>query len=142
MQIRPYERKANYYETDQMGIIHHSNYIRWFEETRVDFMEQVNFGYDKVVEAGLDFALLGLSCQYKNMVRFGDTVEITTTVGSITPSRMSLSYTVINKETGLVCATGHTDHCYFDNRKQRPVSLKKALPELYQLFCTLDAQQA
>ena len=40
MQIVPYEHKAQYYETDKMGIIHHSNYIRWFEEARIDYMEQ------------------------------------------------------------------------------------------------------
>ena len=41
----PYRRKAQYYETDQMGIIHHSNYIRWFEEARIDFMAQAGLGY-------------------------------------------------------------------------------------------------
>ena len=56
--IKPYSRKANYYETDQMGIIHHSNYIRWFEEARVDFLEQIDFGYNKTVECGIDFVVL------------------------------------------------------------------------------------
>mgnify|MGYP000760839124 CR=1 FL=1 len=36
--IQPYERTAHYYETDRMGIIHHSNYIRWFEETRIHYL--------------------------------------------------------------------------------------------------------
>ena len=40
-----YEHKTQYYETDQMGIIHHSNYIRWFEEARVDFMDRCGFSY-------------------------------------------------------------------------------------------------
>ena len=41
MEYRVYEHKTQYYETDQMGIIHHSNYIRWFEEARMDMMEQM-----------------------------------------------------------------------------------------------------
>ena len=41
MIIELYNHKAQYYETDQMGIIHHSNYLRWFEEARADLMEQV-----------------------------------------------------------------------------------------------------
>ena len=45
-----YTRKANYYETDKMGIIHHSNYIRWMEEARIEFMEQLGFGFVKVEE--------------------------------------------------------------------------------------------
>ena len=53
MKIKPYERNAKYYETDQMGIIHHSNYIRWFEEARVDAMEQAGIPYDKMEEMGI-----------------------------------------------------------------------------------------
>ena len=45
MEYRVYEHKTQYYETDQMGIIHHSNYIRWFEEARMDMMEQMGMGY-------------------------------------------------------------------------------------------------
>ena len=41
IKIRPYEHHAKYYETDQMGIIHHSNYIKWMEEARMDLMEQI-----------------------------------------------------------------------------------------------------
>ena len=40
MKLRPYSRRVYYYETDKMGIVHHSNYIRWFEEARVDLIEQ------------------------------------------------------------------------------------------------------
>ena len=134
MQTKPYRRKTNYYETDQMGIIHHSNYIRWFEEARVDFMEQVGFGYDRAVEAGIDFAVLGVVCNYKSMVRFGETVDIAVTVSELTGSRMTVSYTVTDAATGQVRTTGETRHCYFDNRRQRPTSLKKALPELYAMF--------
>ena len=39
--MKPYEYKAQYYETDQMGIIHHSNYIRWLESARIDYLEQL-----------------------------------------------------------------------------------------------------
>ena len=47
MELKIYEHKAQYYETDQMGIIHHANYLHWFEEARIDMMEQMGMGYDK-----------------------------------------------------------------------------------------------
>ncbi|MDL2253720.1 acyl-CoA thioesterase [Ruminococcaceae bacterium OttesenSCG-928-I18] len=134
MEITPFIRKANYYETDQMGIIHHSNYIRWFEEARIDYMEKMGYGYEKANEAGIDFALLGLCCEYKSMVRFGDTVRIIARVIHFTPSRMTVGYRVLDEKTGELRTTGESRHCYFDNRKRRPVSLKKALPELYAKF--------
>ena len=61
----PYDHKVQYYETDGMGIVHHSNYIRWFEEARVDLLEQLGFGYDRIEEAGYSGPVLEVSCQYK-----------------------------------------------------------------------------
>ena len=50
---RAYSHKVQYYETDQMGIVHHSNYIRWFEEARTDLMEQMGLGYDEMEARGI-----------------------------------------------------------------------------------------
>ncbi len=134
MEIKPFIRKANYYETDRMAIIHHSNYIRWFEEARVDFMEQMGYGYEKANAAGIDFAVLGVECEYLSMVRFGEKVLITAAVTRLSPSRMSIAYRVEDAETGQLRCVGETRHCYFDNAAQRPVSLKKVLPDLYAKF--------
>ncbi|WP_438432931.1 acyl-CoA thioesterase [Gorillibacterium sp. sgz500922] len=134
MEIQPYERKAWYHETDQMGIIHHSNYIRWFEEARVDFMDKIGFGYERVTVTGIDLAVTGVSCEYKSMVRFGDRVRIECRVTELSPARLSVGYRITDAATGELRTTGETRHCYFDNAKRRPVSLKKAVPELYDLF--------
>ena len=53
MPFIPYRHLVQYYETDQMGVVHHSNYIRWFEEARVFFMDQMGFGYDKMEKSGV-----------------------------------------------------------------------------------------
>ena len=140
MKISPYARKVQYYETDQMGIVHHSNYIRWFEEARVDFMEQIGFGYQKAVAAGIDFAVLGVSCDYKSMIRFGETIMITLRVASMGALRMELSYRVVDEETGLLRAVGTSKHCYYHNLKKRPVALKKELPELYEMLMAAESE--
>lgn len=137
MHINPYSRKVHYYETDQMGIIHHANYIHWFEEARVDFMEQMGFGYERAVSSGIDFALLGISCEYKSMVRFGDTVAIQVSITSLTRSQMTVQYQIIDEASGKLRALGESRHCYFDANKKRPVSLQKNLPEVYDLFASL-----
>ena len=46
--MEPYHHTVQYYETDRMGITHHSNYIRWMEEARVDFLRQLGWGYDRL----------------------------------------------------------------------------------------------
>ena len=140
MKYKPYRRKANFYETDQMGIIHHSNYIRWFEEARVDFLEQLDFNYQKVVEYGIEFGLLDVYCEYKSMLRFGDLVDIYVTLTEIKNMKMTVGYRIIETASGEVCTLGKTQHFFFDKNEKRPVALKKAIPELFELFSSLRNQ--
>ncbi len=67
----PYERKIYYYETDQMKIVHHSNYIRWFEEARIDFMKKMGLPYDEIEKRGILIPVLEASCRYKKAFRYG-----------------------------------------------------------------------
>ena len=64
-----YIRQPHYYETDQMAIIHHANYIRWFEEARVDMLAFLQLPYHKIEEAGLIVPVLEVNAQYKEMIR-------------------------------------------------------------------------
>ena len=73
---KPYQHKVQYYETDQMGIVHHSNYIRWFEEARTDYMEKMGMGYDQMEEKGILSPVLSVDAEYLQMVHFGGTVTI------------------------------------------------------------------
>ena len=68
--MKMYRRKVFYYETDQMGIVHHSNYIRWFEEARIDYMEQLGLGYDKMEEQGIISPVLSVEASYLRMLLF------------------------------------------------------------------------
>jgi len=139
IQIKPYSRKVHFYETDQMGIVHHSNYIRWLEETRIDFMEQIGYGYNRVSDLGIDFAVLGVNVDYKQSVRFNDVVEIHLAIGELTSVRMSIKYKILR--SGVLCATGETRHCAILSQKQKVVSLQKEIPELFDLFSSFCSQQ-
>ena len=67
-----YRHTVHYYETDKMGITHHSNYIRWMEEARVDFLEQIGWGYDKLEKSGILSPVIGVDCKYKTSTTFSD----------------------------------------------------------------------
>lgn len=136
IEVQPYLRKAHFYETDQMGIIHHANYVHWMEEARVDFMEQMGFGYDKATEHGIDFVLMGITCEYKGMVRFGETVCVRVSFAAYHPVMLTVRYEMTDAETGELRFTGESKHCTFDSKKQRPAALSRELPELHALFET------
>ena len=91
-----YRRKAQYHETDQMGIIHHSNYIKWMEEARIAFMGEMGFGYGEVEKRGIISPVAGVSVSYKKPVLFGDEVEITVSVKKYNGAVLELEYEFYN----------------------------------------------
>ena len=137
MTIEPYLRTTQYYETDQMGVVHHANYIYWMEEARVDYMEKIGYGYDRAVADGIDFALTGITCQYKSMCRFREAIRIEVSIPKISPTRITVGYHMYGAEDGRLRFSAESEHCYFSAKKKRPVALNRELPELYALFCAL-----
>lgn len=92
--MEPYVRKIHYYETDKMGFTHHSNYIRFMEEARIDFFEKLGKGYREVEEDGVYSPVMSASCEYKKPTDFGDILEITVGVERLKPLRFVLTYTM------------------------------------------------
>lgn len=129
--LKPYLHQAKYYETDQMAVVHHSNYIRWFEEARVDFLEQIGLGYDKIEEAGVYSPVIGVNCEYKSSVRFNETVMISASLKYFNGIKMEIEYRVYDEKTKQLRARGTSNHC-FVSKKFKPVSLKKDFKEMYE----------
>ena len=127
--IRPYEHHTKYYETDQMGIIHHSNYIRWMEEARMDLMDQIGLSYKQMEAMEIISPVLSVSCEYHSMVHFDDVVVIETKLTKYNGIKMELEYRMTDKETGELRTTGKSSHCFL-NRSGTPISLKRSYPEL------------
>ena len=128
-----YERKINYYETDKMGIVHHSNYIRFLEEARCYLLEKVGMPFDMLEENGVTIPVLGVNVTYKHHVTFGDTLQIKVFVKEYTGVRMTVGYDVRDKKTGKTVIIAETKHCFTD-RNLRPVNLKKYAPEFHNKY--------
>lgn len=129
MEIKPYKRKVNYYETDRMEIVHHSNYIRYFEEARIDFMNQIGCGVKMMEDIGLIIPNVDAYAKYLRSLRFDDTFEVSVTVKKFTGVRMVFEYELV--KDGEIYCTGHTTHC-FVNEAYKPVTVKHSHPEIYE----------
>lgn len=123
-----YIRKVNYHETDKMGITHHSNYIKWMEEARIDFLDQLGFGYAKLEEDGIVSPVVAVECQYKHSTAFDDVVKVHVCVEEFRGVRLTIRYTITNNKTGDLVLNGKTKHCFLD-KDGRPIILKKKFPE-------------
>ena len=131
-----FERTINYYETDKMGIVHHSNYIRFLEEARCQFLSDIGLPYLSLEANKIMIPVLGVECQYKHHATFGDTIIIKSKVTEFTGVKMVVSYTLINKSNGNLVATATTKHC-FTNDQLRPINLKKYNLDAYNKIISL-----
>ena len=126
-----YTHQVQYYETDKMQITHHSNYIRFMEEARIDFLNKIGFGYDKMEELGISSPVIGIQCDYKKSTTFPDIITIDTKISAYKGTRLEIEYIMKVKED--VVAIGKSLHCFL-NQDGRPIILKRHLPELDQIF--------
>lgn len=135
-----YIHKVHYYETDKMGVTHHSNYIRWMEEARVHFLDEIGCSYARLEEEGVVSPVIGVECQYKHTTTFDDEVEIEVKVGNFTGIRLTIEYTMTNHATGALVLSGRSMHCFLD-KNGRPVTLRRTHPEINELLLSYASQQ-
>lgn len=131
-----YKRKINYYETDKMGVVHHSNYIRFLEEARCYWLEQIDMPFSLLEENGITIPVLGVNCTYKYHVTFGDTILIKPYMKEYSGARMTVGYDITDEKTGKTVFEAETNHCFTD-KNLKPINLKKYNIEFSNKFKTL-----
>jgi acyl-CoA thioester hydrolase len=128
-----YSRRINYYETDAMKIVHHSNYIRFMEEARLVFMDKMGLPYNTMEKEGIMIPVLGVNCTYKHPARFDDIIEIDVSIKEYTGVKLIIKYEIINKTDDKLVLTGETKHCFTD-MDLKPISLKKVRPDMHEII--------
>jgi len=124
---------VRYAETDQMGVVHHSNYAVWFEAGRTDFIKKMGMPYSVIEEKGAMLPLLELKCSFRSFARYEDNVVVRTRIKEYTGTRLLCYYEVVLTGEDRVLTEGETLHCW-TNRERKPVNIKKFMPEVYELI--------
>ena len=128
-----FERTINYYETDRMGVVHHSNYMRFLEEARCKLLNDINYSYGRIEEEGLMIPVLEVNCKYKYHVTAFDTILIDAKIVEFNGVKMKVKYVITNKANGNLVMEAETKHC-FTNKDLRPVNTKKVNEAVYNVF--------
>lgn len=131
--ISPYKRSVFYYETDKMGIMHHSNYIRIFEESRVSFLEQVGMPFENIEASGILMPVLSVDCRYKRPLKFDEPFAVYPKIVRFNGTTLHLTYRIVSCLTGELCVEGSSSHCFTDY-DLHPVRTKLKFPEIYKVF--------
>lgn len=126
-----YRHKVQYYETDRMGITHHSNYIRWMEEARADFLEKKGWPYERIEEEGIISPVISIDCRYKKPTTFADEVDIEVSVLEFNGVKLKIGY-IMKAQDEIVCE-GESMHCFL-SKEGKPVKLSKVLPDFHDMF--------
>ncbi|SES89772.1 acyl-CoA thioester hydrolase [Oceanobacillus limi] len=140
--------RVQYKDTDQMGIVHHTNYVSWFEIGRTEWMRYYGLSYHKMEEQGLLLPVMDVNVEYKKPARFDDCVAIFTNVATYSPVRLEFVYEArkISEQAyqsgsgivleniehiGELLAKGSTKHMWV-NQKWKPTRIDKTSPKVYQ----------
>jgi acyl-CoA thioester hydrolase len=106
--------EVRFAETDQMGVVHHSSYVVWFELGRVAWMKAADMPYTEVAGSGYNFAVTAIHAAYRASSRFGDTVQIITRLAKLRSRQVEFSYEVRNVADQMLLATGTSEHICVD----------------------------
>ena len=121
---------VRYYETDQMGIVHHSNYIRYFECGRNAMLKDLDMPMEKVESSGVMMAVVAVDAKYKVPAKLGDTLRIVSIIDAPPTAKVVVKTEIYNQNEQLVC-TGSVTLGFIDAMTRRPVRCPDALAEIF-----------
>lgn len=127
------EVEVRYKETDQMGVVHHANYLVWFELGRTNHIKQFGFTYRHMEEKGVLLPVINVQISYKRPCHYGEVATIKTKLKKYDGVRIVFYYEVFN-ENGDLAVSGETEHTFVNNESFKPIMLRKRHRNWHDLF--------
>src|SRR5699024_1571612 len=141
--------RVHYKQTDQMGVVHHANYVTWFERGRTEWMRANGIPYSKMEEMGLLLPVLEVNVKYKKPALYDEAIGIFTKIKSFSPIRLEFYYEArklgnagenlaedkneIENPKGELLASGSSLHMWL-NKNWKPVRIHQSTPEIYKIL--------
>lgn len=122
---------VRYYETDQMGIVHHSNYVRYFECGRTDMLKKLGLPIEQIEQTGVMLPVVAVECRYKVPARLGDTLRIVSIIDKVPMAKLVIRNEIYNPAGQLVCE-GSVTLGFIDSVSRRPVRCPEALTRIFE----------
>ncbi len=123
------ELDIRYYETDQMGIVHHSNYIRFFECGRSDMMQKAGLPIEKIEKAGVMLPVVSVECHYKHPAYMGDRIRIVSSIDKVPMAKLVVKSEIYNQDGDLL-VTGEVVLGFIDALTRHPVRCPESLAKV------------
>lgn len=138
-----YRRRVKYYETDRMGVVHHSNYLRIVEEARLQWCNEKIMDYGQMEKQGCIIPVQSASENFLNYLRFDDPFRVEVELKEFKGIKMTFSYKIYNEDNEVLCYTGESSHFFAKengNEQYLPyLSFRKDFPNEYKKLKELGA---
>ena len=125
--------RVTYADTDRMGIVYHTNYIKYFEIGRTEYLREIGYPYKQLESEGIWLPVASVCCEYKAPAGYDDFLTINTWVDDFKGATIVMAYEIYKKETNEIIAKGATKHPITDN-KLKPIRLRNINPTLYDIL--------
>ena len=133
-----YNRRVKYYETDRMGVVHHSNYLRLLEDARMEWLRDNFMCYNELEKLGVIIPATSASGNFLGYLHYDDPFKITIKLIGFKGVKMHFSYQIINTETNEICYEGESSHFFAKDGDYKPyLSFRREFPELYNKMLSL-----
>ena len=106
--------RVRFVETDLMGVVHHSNYLRWFEMARVEYLRSANVLLPELLAAGIVFPIMEVTCQYRQSAHFDEQIRIEAELVNFSRVKLCFAYKVWREEDNILLAEGKTQNVFTD----------------------------
>ena len=121
--------RVEYHHTDQMGIVHHSNYVKFFEVARTEWLRAMGITYAEMERRGVMMPIVDVAVKYRNPALYDELISVTAFVDEAPMARMTFRYEV-RGEDGREIATGSTTLGFIDSQTRRPQRAPQWLMEV------------
>ena len=121
---------VRYSETDQMHFVHHSNYLKYFELARLEWLSDLGISYAKMEREGILMPVVSVGVNYKTPLYFGDAFCVKVTLKQLPKATLDFEYLIVNQNDELIC-TGHTKLAFLSPQSQRPMRCPDFLAEKF-----------
>ncbi len=124
---------VRYYEADPMGIVHHSNYLRYFECARDEMISSWGYGIEKCQEDGIVFPVVSVQIRYRASARIGDTLRVTARIDELPLAKLTVKQSVYNQD-GVLCADGTVVLGFLNSRTGRLMGCPETFRQLMEKY--------
>lgn len=122
--------EVRYYETDLMGIVHHSNYIRYFETARSKALKDLGLPINKIEELGIMMPVIHVECDYKIPVKMGEEIRIVSSIKDIPRVKIKIDSDIFNFK-GEKVATGSVTLGFIHSQSRKPTRAPGFVVEVF-----------